>query len=329
MIQSIPVDPRNDRAAWLTLRKQDVTASVVTATRGLNPWTSKLALYREKTGHEPDWTSSSVMEWGLFLEDKVAEAVTKFKRPDWTITPAGVYLRDPDLRIGATPDFFIDGDPRGRGVLQTKLVTRGKIFENAWCDEDGNVDAPEFIKVQTWTEMMMAEVSWGAIAALVLDPGLRVEDAIHVFELSRNLAAEQVIKSDVAQFWSDVEWGIEPSADAKLDARLFGLLYPTTDEDKRVDLTGDNYFPVVLAELEEIKARLKADGARREEIETELKFKMADAEFATIDGFVATLKQQSRPKMVADHSLPRTVSRVLRVKDLRIKETLDGQHAGF
>ncbi len=28
--------------------------------------------------------------------------------PAWKITPAGVYLRDPAIKIGATPDFFVD-----------------------------------------------------------------------------------------------------------------------------------------------------------------------------------------------------------------------------
>lgn len=326
MIQSIHITSRDQ---WLDLRRQDVTASVVTAARGQNPWVSKLQLYREKTGAVGgNDQANAQMEWGLLLENLFPRAVQTYCRPDWKISPAGVYLRDPELRIGATPDFFIDGDPRGRGVLQAKTTSKA-VFEQAWMTESGEISVPDYIVIQTLCEMMMAEVTWGAVAVLIVERRLRLKDAIHVIELDRHPIAEAAIKADVAEFWQDVAWGIEPEPDAKLDARLFGLLYPTTSQDKRVDLSCDNYLPVALAELEEIKARIKADKLRRDEIETELKFKMGDAELATLNGFIATLKEQSRPKMVADNSQPRTTSRVLRVKDLRPKEIANGEPISF
>ena len=98
------------------------------------------------------------------------------------------------------------------------------------------------------------------------------------------------------------------------------MLTPDVIPGKRIDLTGDNLLPVLLHERAELKKRVDADDARIREIETEVKFKMGDAELATIDGFAISFKPQTRKaSFVAESTF-----RALRITDHREKgETSD------
>jgi predicted phage-related endonuclease len=292
-INVLGADGRVDRAKWLSLRKQDVTASVVGALFGTHPFTSALALYQEKNGLElPDKTNVR-MRRGSRLERAVAEEVGE-KRPDWKIIPAGEYLRDPDLRLGATPDFYIEGDPRGLGVLQTKVSTN-KAFRAGWQKGgDRVVDEavpPFWIGLQTLTEMMLAGATWGAAAVYIDDPWC---DDCHICEVARHDGAEARIKEAVAKFWLDVEFGNEPAVDYARDGDLIASLYPAAVPLKSIDLTGDNHLPVLLAERAVAKEAIRVAQERCIEIDNEVKAKMGDAEIAVIDGFAITLKNQHR-----------------------------------
>jgi predicted phage-related endonuclease len=281
-------DGKVDRAKWLSLRKQDCTASVVGALFGTHPYTSALALYQEKCGLElPDKTNVR-MRRGSRLERAVAEEVGE-KRPDWKIVPAGEYLRDPDLRLGATPDFYIEGDPRGLGVLQTKVSTL-RAFKAGW-QQSGEIVPPFWIGLQTLTEMMLAGATWGAAAVYIDDPW---NDDCHICEVARHDGAEGRIKEAVAKFWLDVEFGNEPAIDYARDGGLIASLFPAAVPLKSVDLTGDNHLPVLLAERTVAKEAIRVAQERCIEIDNEVKAKMGDAEIATLDGYVITNKNQSR-----------------------------------
>lgn len=303
--QRIPV---TDRESWLRLRKQDVTASVVGALFGCHPYESVLSVYLDKTGDAPPEPSNAMLEWRLILEGAVAAAVER-QRPEWKIVKATEYLRDPIARIGATPDFFIHGDPRGLGVLQAKTVAPS-AFRKAWQDDQ----PPFWIALQNATELMLETGAvFGAVAALVIDP-FKLECPI--FEIPRHPGVEARIRDAVADFWTAVDWGNVPAPDFSKDAELIAALSPEPIEGKRIDLTGDNMLPGLLAERADLKARSGADLARIEEIEAEIKFKMGDATLATIDGFALSFKPQSRKPSFVKAS----TSRVLRITDHREKE---------
>ena len=139
---------------WLEWRKADVTASRVAALFGQHPYETALHLYLEKCGVEfaqPD-RDNRILRRGRWLEPAVAVAVGE-KRPEWKIEAPKLYLRDPDLRLGATPDFYIHDDPRGLGVLQCKTVAPS-VFERDW---DSGREVPFWILLQIITEMMLAE----------------------------------------------------------------------------------------------------------------------------------------------------------------------------
>src|SRR5207344_3605454 len=158
-----------------------------------------------KTGVDFPHADSAVTRRGRLLESAVALAVGE-ERPEWIITKNKDYYRDPNLRLGATPDFFIHGDPRGLGVLQTKTAAP-HIFERDW---EGGATVPFWVQLQVLTEAMLTEAAFGAVAVLRVDA---FDLALALIEVPRHPAAEQRIKAAVAQFWADVAAGREPDPD--------------------------------------------------------------------------------------------------------------------
>jgi predicted phage-related endonuclease len=154
-----------DREQWLAWRREDVTASAIGALFGVHPYLTKMRLYAEKRGVEFGANEDNkLLRRGRWLEPAVGAAVAEL-RPDWRIVPAGVYLRDPELRLGATPDFFIYDDPRGLGVLQAKTASPS-AFKRDWAD---GAEVPMWIMLQLSVEMMLADAAFGAVAVLLVD----------------------------------------------------------------------------------------------------------------------------------------------------------------
>jgi predicted phage-related endonuclease len=267
MIERIEITSRDQ---WLNLRKPDVTASVVAALFGAHPYTSALKLYLTYSGIEFDQADDRVLRRGRLMEPAVALAVSE-ERADWKIEKCDSYYRDPELHLGATPDFFIHGDPRGLGVLQTKTAAP-HIFERDW---EGGATVPFWVQLQVLTEAMLTEAAFGAVAVLRVDA---FDLALALIEVPRHPAAEQRIKAAVAQFWADVAAGREPDPDYGKDAELLKVIAPHEVVGTTVDLSGDNELPALLDQRAEIMTAMKGFEARKDEIETAIKFRMRDAE---------------------------------------------------
>jgi len=110
MIERIPIESREQ---WLSLRRQDVTASAAGALLGLHPYISAWSLWAEKTGLvSSDAPMNAAMERGLELEPIAIKRLQKL-HPDWNITQPAAYYRDPEARLGATPDCLATDPERG------------------------------------------------------------------------------------------------------------------------------------------------------------------------------------------------------------------------
>lgn len=322
MIERIPITSRDQ---WLALRKQDVTASVVGALRNIHPWTSRFHLYKEKAGFNVGEVKVNVrMRRGLRIERAVAAMVME-DNPSWSIEPAGVYLRNPARRIGATPDFFMEcPDEIGRGVVQTKITTY-RNFKKQWMDDDGALMVPPWIVLQTTTEMMMAEADFGYVAVFIDDAWNPLEQDLFLFRLDRHAAGEARIYLDVAEFWDDVANQREPEVDPKLDADLVRLLYSESNDLLTCDLSGDNYLPGALRERADLKEEIERLKGRIEEIDTYTRGKMGMAELGFGNGFTVTLKTVKR----AGYIVPPVSFRQLRVKGLQKEITTNGEQITF
>jgi predicted phage-related endonuclease len=305
-VERQPINPITDREQWLAMRKQDVTASRVGALFGAHPYVTALKLYLEKSGVEFPEQETAVMRRGRLMEGAAALACAE-ERPQWTINKSLTYYRDTDLRLGATPDFLIEGDPRGRGILQTKTASPS-VFEKQW---DGGKSVPFWIILQTLTEMMLTNAAFGAVAVIKVDA---FDLACSVIDIARHPPAEQTIIDAVKRFWDDVANGREPGPDYGKDADLLRYLAPRAAKDKIVNYAGDNELPSLLEQRATLMEKIKAEQARCDEIETQIKFKMRDAERITgLDGWSITWKNQHRDEFI----MPAKDFRVFRIHDQR------------
>ena len=299
------------REAWLELRKQDVTASTIGALFNCHPYTTALRLYAEKRGTEFVHEDNAAMRRGRWLEPAVAKAVEEM-RPEWKLVPAHEYLRDPKLKLGATPDFYVEGDPRGRAVCQTKTVAPS-VYARDWA---GGVEVPLWIVLQASVEAMLANADFIVIAALLVDAH-NMDVSIH--EMPRNPAAEDKIRKAVAQFWHNVEQGREPEPDFAKDVDVLRAMWKREAEPLRmIDLSGDNRIPELLDEREALKRSEKMARERIESINTQIIYAMKDAAAVIgIPGWRITYKTSH----FKEYTVAARDARVLRIADQREKET--------
>jgi predicted phage-related endonuclease len=291
--------PITSREQWLELRKQDVTASAVGALFGLHPYETPAGLWAAKIGGVQLPQDEKTLRRGRIFEDAVAKAFLE-ERPGWRIKKATVYLRAPEIRIGATPDFFLTTPEGERGILQAKTVAPF-VFKRHWTD----TTVPTWIALQTLTEMMLARVNIGMIGALVIDS---YDPQLHLYNVPRHEAAERRLQDSVIRFWDDVANGREPQIDYARDGALLAVIWPKAEPGKTIDLRGDNELPALLAKRERRREYVRKACAHIEAIETNLKSKMQDAEAAMIaDNWRATLKETQRKEFTVRATSYRTL----------------------
>jgi predicted phage-related endonuclease len=299
IVERIPI---LSRPQWLELRKPDITASVVAALFGLHPYVTALKLYYQHNGMEFEFEETKPIRRGRLLENVVAQRVGE-EHDDWIIEKCQTYFRAPELQLGATPDFFIHGDPRGLGILQTKTAYP-HIFERDW--DNGNI-TPLWIELQLLTEMLLADAAFG-VAAVVYNYDLDV----CIRELPRHAGAEERIKTAAQNFWELMRIGHEPAPDFGKDAELIKLISPREATDKMVDMSGDNELPEILAERAALMQRIASLDQRKDEIEAQIKYKLGDAaQVSGVNGWKVTYKTSNFSGYTV---LPREV-RVLRIHE--------------
>jgi len=308
--------PITDRATWLEWRRQCVTASRVCQLPAFDCSPFKectpLRLYAELRGVEfPDRDDNKILRRGRWLEPSIGLACSEL-RPEWTITPAKEFLTDGAL--GATPDFYVDGDPRGRAVLQAKSVAPS-VYAKEW---QGGKEIPFWIVLQTLTECMLSDAAFGVVAALLVD-AYAMDCAI--LEVPRHPAAEAKIRAEAERFMADVRNMVEPDPDFSRDGSMLKLLLPKEQPGKALDLIGNNAMAEKLAARAELCQRIKNDKIAIEAIENELKFMMQDAErIDGLPGWRATFKTTHYKGYTVE---PRDI-RVLRIQDKRPPEERPG-----
>jgi hypothetical protein len=288
-VQRIPINFATEREQWLALRRHDVTASAAGCLLGIHDYYTPYGLWLLKSGRvQEDPEETPAMRRGRFLES-VAIEVLKEERPSWIINPPGIYLRDGDARLGATPDLFVNDPSAGFGVVQIKSVAPW-IFKNNWLDRDtGEINVPLWIAVQAITEAHLAGASWAAVAALTVSNGID----LHLVPVPIHEGVVSRVRAAVAEFWKLVETGDRPDPDWKRDARLIEDLYEPTGE--VISLEGDNELPA-LADERAALSRTIADAKDRQ---TEIKAIFLDrlngaAQARIADGRVISAKRINR-----------------------------------
>jgi predicted phage-related endonuclease len=318
--------PIEDRASWLAMRQGNINASEVAILLGQSPYGSAAQLYAEKKGLRPPPAETGVMRRGRWGEAAVFEALAE-EQPDWEITRAHIYLHDPELRFGGTPDGFAHRpDREGRGIVQAKTVGRS-VFQSRWLGgaEDDAPKLPDGYRIQVLAEMVLSECAWGVLAALVLT---EFDWDLHVFDIDRDPIAEAAIRDNVAAFWRDhLDPGVMPPFEPAADGELIEALYPEA-RGTMVDLRGDNRALVLIDEWENLKKAARDLDKAAETLKTEMQANLGPHTYGVVaDGRCIQWKNEPRRGHVVEPSNPR-VLRILKSAPADVASPASADGAG-
>lgn len=256
------------------LRATDLTCSELGAAAGVDPYRTQLALYAEKTGQLRPAIDNLMMRRGRWLEPAVIAAIREI-HPDWEVRKCNVYLRDPEIRLGGTPDAVALTGEDNLINLQLKVISK-PVFER-W---DGQ--PPTGYMLQTLGEGMLMDVVASKIVCLVIDT---YSAELFEFPVSRHPAAEDRVRALAVEFWDNVEHHRVPRVDLARDADTIAQLYPAPVPEKVIDLSTDNLLPDLLHERAGLKQGITVAEKRVGEIDTDIKAKLGDAEKAVVPGW--------------------------------------------
>lgn len=303
MIERIAITSREQ---WLACRQKDVTASVAGALLGVHPYATAYGLHLLKAGKiSDDVEETPPMRRGRLLEPVAVQLLAE-ERPDWKIEefPVGHYYRDPEARIGATPDVFAVDENGRPGIVQVKTV-EPSIFRREWRDEDGTVTPPVWIVVQAIIEAHLTGREWAAVAPMIVGFGLELP----VVPVPLHAGIVERIKAEVRAFWDRIKAGTAPDPDYGRDGAFIAKVFGR-DNGAEVNLGQDNRAPILVDELAAVKAEIKSAETRKEAISNEIKAKLGEHSFGRLgDGRLISWKLQQRKAF----SVEATEFRVLRV----------------
>ena len=267
--------PENE-AAWLAMRKEDITSTEAAALFGLSPYSTPFELYHIKHGLVDDvFPDNERMAWGRRLQDSIAVGIGFDNK--WKVRRMDEYMRDPVLRMGSSYDFEVHCPTRGKGVLEIKNVD-SLIYRNDWIDGD-QPEAPAHIEIQHQHQLELARhhgYTWGCIAALVGGNTVKLIFREH----DANVGA--AIRAKISDFWKQTE---PPAPDYQADAEFISKLYQYAEPGKVIDLSASDKatkLASALSVLNEIKnnAERGADA-----VKAELLTLIGDAEKVTLAGY--------------------------------------------
>jgi len=310
------------RDRWLALRSHDVTASVAGCLLGVHNYQTVFGLYALKSGIVTDDVEETpAMTRGLLLEP-VALKLIRQQRPEWTIKwngepgeLSGCYWRDPEFRLGATPDCLVVDEKGRKGVVQVKSVERS-IFRKNWFGADdgsdeydpGEITPPLWIVVQALIECALTGSEFAAVAPMVIGYGLD----LHIIEIPIHAGIIDRVRAASLEFWQRVAEGRPPDPDYARDGSVIAKLYADANG-LEVDLSTDNLLPAICDERETLLVQRNATQKRLDEIKAELAHKLGSNTVGYASGWQISNKLQTRKEYTA----PATSFRVLRTKRLR------------
>lgn len=236
---------------------------------GLHDYKSPARVWREKMGIDTATEPNDRMLDGLDQEPAADKRIRR-EFPRWAIQRSNVYVRDTDLRIGATPDLEVfDLDRPGFGVVDTK-VPLYRNYERDWLSDP--LGAPIYYRVQVIVQAKLLGASWAALAAYMWVPQ-KERHELHIVDVEIDEELWQRAVSSVAEFWADFDRSICPPIDPAKDSDLIKAIWPT-DDGSTIDLSADNRVAVLVDERMRLKAVAKDIEKDVNYFDTEIRDKM-------------------------------------------------------
>lgn len=264
--------------AWLAARAKDLTSTESAALFGMSPYMTRFELWhRKKSGVTPEFTRNERMSWGNHLEAAIANGIAEER--GWDIRPLKEYMRVPGERMGSSFDFVILNHPDGPAHLEIKNVDY-LAYRDGWLEhDDGTLEAPAHIEMQIQHQLGVSGFAKSYIGALV--GGNRGV----VIERDRDEQVIAAIRAKVAEFWHDVDAGIEPPAVFPKDAEAMIAMYGYAEPGKVLDASSNADIAVLCAEYHDASRREKVAGEDRKVALAKLLAHIGDAERVLTSGF--------------------------------------------
>jgi predicted phage-related endonuclease len=229
--------PSTERA-WLKLREKDLTSTEISALYGVNPYTTEFELYHRHSGGFQVEQSNEFTSWGQRLQWAVAKGISEDN--GWNVKSLrNVYIRDSELRLGASYDYEIEIPGKGRGFLEIKNVFGMKLKDEWTKDEEtGEYEAPARIELQVQQQLDLGSRSelgfeFGMIGALV--------GGNQVVLAERTLKPRVIdsMKKKAAIFWERIRTNNPPPPNFEVDHEFIAKLYGNAEEGSVLNLEGD------------------------------------------------------------------------------------------
>jgi predicted phage-related endonuclease len=294
--------PITSREQWLAARRKDVTASVAGSLLDVHDYTTAFEVWARKTGRiTEEQEDNPALRRGRLLEPVAIQMIAE-DNPTWKVTAPGVYLRDPELRMGATPDLYVDCPEKGPGLIQIK-TTADLIYKQKWRDPDTReIVVPLWIVCQTLIELELSGRSWAAVALMVVGMGLD----LHIIQIPRHAGVMKRIKDEIAKFWAIVDSGEPMQPDYARDGDALAKVYSRGDEPD-IDLTGDEEFAAWIVRRDSLKARIDEATGDLNTVKNQVKGRLGNAAIARCGSRTVTWKVVNKREYIVPASSNRTL----------------------
>ena len=256
------------REEWLELRKTGIGGSDAGAICGLNPYSSPMKVYRDKTSGVTEELDNESVRQGRDLEEYVARRFTE---------ATGLKVRRSNYMYRSTENPFMIADV-DRLVVGEDAGLECKTASACNADKWKDGDIPLHYVMQCCHYMAVTGKRIWYIAAVILG---------REFVCRRLEWDDDLIKTMIRMerdFWTGhVEKGIMPAPDGSgvCDAVL-AQYFPAARKGSTVRLKG---FDGKLARREEILTQISELQQEQSRIEQEVKLYMKDNEFAECEGY--------------------------------------------
>lgn len=265
------------REEWLQLRKQGIGGSDAGAVCGLNPYTSAMDVFLEKTRKElPEEKDNEAMREGRDLEDYVAKRFCE--ETGYRVRRSHVtYVSEQYPFMLADVDRLLVGKEQGLVGLECK--TASPYSAEKW--KDGKI--PAHYLAQCYHYMAVLNAKAWYIAVLIYGKEFKYIRIDRNEEIIQNL-----IKIEEC-FWNGhVLSGTMPEPDGSHAADTFlNGQYRNSIPESRIFLDG---FDEKLKRREEITALMEELDTEKKKIEQEVKLYMKEAELAENEHFLVSWK---------------------------------------
>ncbi|MCD7998346.1 MAG: YqaJ viral recombinase family protein [Clostridiales bacterium] len=259
------------REEWLKYRKQGIGGSDAGAICGLNPYSTAMSVYADKTSPEISDEDNEAMRQGRDLEDYVASRFMEATGLKVRRSRA-IYQNEEIPFMIADVDRLIIGQNLG---LECK--TASPYNSDKWKDDQ----VPAHYIIQCLHYMAVTGAAAWYLAVVILGREFKY------VRIDRDEAAIQNLITIEDDFWNHhVIPRVMPDPDgSKVCDEVISRYYPEAKKGTAIPLIG---FDEKLMRRQEIEALIKKLEAESSQIDQEIKLYMQDAETALSDRFKVT-----------------------------------------